>query len=244
MENYSFPKDMPYDFRCKDDIDVGYMCWDQGKNPDLPYLQTVMKAIHEHSAIDFHNMVSMGYSAGAQMVSASLSLFPNLTFTDSFNNAVRFPYPKAAFMIAGGSQYCYAYNPKDGDYLHAPPPYQPCQAPPKGCGGSGGAGAGAKKKCVWNCCPVNSTERAYMDGTLSYNNHPPVILLQTEMDHFASPLASRRYYDVAVTEDFPATRIVGSGYYHGLIQEQEVLFARLVHHYLTRKTEQLDSDQL
>ena len=200
------------------------MCWDHGQNPDLPYLKAAMKEIHKQSVIDFDNGVFLGFSAGSQMVSAALSIFPTLIFTDHANNNIGFPYPKAAFMISGGSQFCYAYDFSRGDYQDAPPPFQPCDPPPDDCGGKGG--------CAWDCCPVNSTEKAYMNGTFSYANHPPVVLFQTEDDNNASPLASKRYYETAVKEGFPAARIVGKGYHHGLITEQGPLFARLLHYYL------------
>ena len=49
---------------------------DNGSNPDKGYLDTVMHTLYSHKHIDYDNMVLLGYSAGAQMVSAALSIFP------------------------------------------------------------------------------------------------------------------------------------------------------------------------
>ena len=164
MESYNFnatkyPRDKdnnPYNFECnKSDIDNGKLCWNEGKNPDRHYLDEVFTTLHRDykDTIDFKNVVFMGYSAGSQMVSASMSLFPSMNFTVG-GESVAYPQPKAAFMIAGGSQYCYAYDFKldprswqkdpDYNYENAPAIYQDfggCKAPTDA------------KVDEWDCCP-------------------------------------------------------------------------------------------
>jgi hypothetical protein len=245
MESYNFnatkyPRDKdndPYNFECnKSDIDNGKLCWNEGKNPDRHYLDEVFTTLHRDykDTIDFKNVVFMGYSAGSQMVSASMSLFPSMNFTVG-GESVAYPQPKAAFMIAGGSQYCYAYDFKldrswhkdpDYNYENAPAIYQDfggCKAPTAGFN--------------WDCCPgYDIMEKRYMTGDLHYADHPPVVLLQAEQDSGATPRASINYYEAAVNNKVEATLITAKGHFHGLSPSQEYLMAKLIQHYFVGKT--------
>jgi hypothetical protein len=217
-----------YDFHCDTDS-VSAMCWNNGSNPDKAYLDTVMHTLHSHSHIDYDNMVLLGYSAGAQMVSAAMSLFPTQSIhkyqsTIEYENVEylteeSIPYPNinGAFMIGGGSQYCYM----DAGSGHRAP------SPMGKCGNSG-----------YNCCPYNATEKIYMEGALPYDMHPPVVLLQTENDVNAAHDASIKYYNTAAAYNFPAVLVTAKGHYHGLVEEQAYIMAKMIQHFMGIKRDQ------
>jgi hypothetical protein len=215
-----------YDFHCNDENASG-MCWNNGSNPDKGYLDTVMHTLHSHKHIDYDNMVLLGYSAGAQMVSAAMSIFPKQSIhkyqsTVAYENveyateeAISYPKINGAFMIGGGSQYCYISS--DGRGHRAPSIMGQCH-------GSGG-----------NCCPANATEKIYMDGTLPYSEHPPVVMLQTQKDSNAAHDASIKYYETAAANNVPAVLVTGKGKYHGLVEAQSYIMAKMIQH-LIRNT--------
>merc|ERR1711982_101962 len=103
------------------------------------------------------------------MVSRSINNFPTMRTTVSKQP---FPKIKAAIMIAGGSYFCYSY------WDTPPANFLPCTDPDKA-----------------GCCPHNQTEASFDNGLISWEEHPPVLLLQTEHDDFADPQASKFYYD-------------------------------------------------
>lgn len=221
IDSYYWMQDgVNYDFTCKDDISNGQTCWNDGDNPDYTFLEFVFNKIKNNPHFDYDNVVVMGYSAGAQMASAVMGIFPSLTFKNDAKEIVKFPQVKAGFIVAGGSQYCYAYDLKKQNYLNAPPPFQPCPKP-------------LDPHYTWDCCCHNCTERAYMLGELDFKDHPPTVLLQTQRDHNANPDGSRRYFAACKDNGFECVRIVGKGRYHGIVKEQEHLFAKLIYRYLT-----------
>ena len=212
-----------YDFQCDTSHAIDNMCWNNGNNPDKAYLDTVMYTLLSHRHIDYDNMVLNGYSAGAQMVSAAMSIFPtelihsyqstqeNQKKTSVPSSIVKYPKISGAFMIGGGSQYCYM----DAGPGHRAP------SPMGKCGNSG-----------WDCCPYNATEKIYMEGTLPYEQHPPVVVFQTEHDSYAAQDASIKYYNTAAAYNFPAVLVTAKGNYHGLVEEQSYIMAKMIQHFM------------
>ena len=215
-----------YDFQCDTSHAIDNMCWNNGNNPDKAYLDTVMYTLLSHRHIDYDNMVLNGYSAGAQMVSAAMSIFPtelihsyqstqeNQKKTSVPSSIVKYPKISGAFMIGGGSQYCYM---DAGSGLRAPSPMGQC-------GNSG-----------YDCCPYNATEKIYMEGTLPYEQHPPVVMFQTQKDSNAAHDASIKYYNTAAAYNFPAVLVTAKGKYHGLVEEQSYIMAKMIQHFVKIK---------
>ena len=160
------------------------------------------------------------------MVSAAMSLF-STQYIHKYQSTIEYenveylteesiPYPNinGAFMIGGGSQYCYM----DAGSGHRAP------SPMGKCGNSG-----------WDCCPYNATEKIYMEGTLPYEQHPPVVVFQTEKDSSAAHDASIKYYNTAAAYNFPAVLVTAKGNYHGLVEEQSYIMAKMIQHFVKIK---------
>ena len=188
------------------------LCWNNGHNPDASYLTALFKAIQEQTlftnpnhttqlipadptlgklhegAANFHKKPIhldsrscglIGYSVGAQMVSRAINEFGSIPVTVEYS-----PDVKVGCMIAGGSLHCYEHCNGDSSTARGPGRVL-CEQQPKEWG-----------PC-WNpkslgCCPLNLTEPRY--DKKSEEDHPPVILVQTDFDYYADPRASENYY--------------------------------------------------
>ena len=71
-----------------------------------------------------------------------------------------------------------------------------------------------------------------MEGTLPYEQHPPVAVFQTEHDSFAAQDASIKYYNTAAAYNFPAVLVTAKGSYHGLVEEQSYIMAKMIQHFM------------
>ena len=121
-----------------------------------------------------------------------------------------FPDIIVAILIAGGVQYCYAYYPNN-----LPKIFKPC-----------------KNKNI-GCCPYNTLERSYMDGTYQMSEHPPTFLFQTENDFWADQNASINYYNSAVKFGVPTGKMIAlNSNYHGLVYVQANAFINIIKRYL------------
>ena len=121
----------------------------------------------------------IGYSVGAQMVSRSINEFAN-----PGGPLAHAPRVAVACMVSGGSLYCYQYCDADSGTA-------------RGLGGSICKAQPDNWGPCWNretlgCCPEGLTEPRYDKG--EGEEHPPVILVQTDLDYFADPRASENYY--------------------------------------------------
>ena len=203
------------------------LCWNKGVNPDAFYLQKIFSLIntnalftknkdvesvkllspdptlgklHEDVAT-FNHQVKLGsqcgligYSVGAQMVSRAINEFGNPN--SILKNA---PQIAVACMVSGGSLHCYEY-----------------------CNGDDTTARGYEKKlCItqpkswgpcWNkqslgCCPAGLTEPRYDQQTTE--EHPPVILVQTDFDYYADPRASENYYNALVKKNVDTQIVSG-----------------------------------
>ena len=185
------------------------LCWNKGHNADASYLQKLFTSIKNkelftknhvellpadptlgtlHDGVKtFNHQVNLGqecgligYSVGAQMVSRAINEFGN-----SSSVIKDAPDVVSACMVSGGSLHCYEYC--NGDDM-TPRGYEEkiCAAQPQNWG-----------PC-WNekslgCCPAGLTEPRYDQQTTE--EHPPVILVQTDFDYYADPRASENYYN-------------------------------------------------
>lgn len=206
-----------YDFDCSkaETAGVDVYCWNSTTNPDKAYLQKTIALLQKHNDLDLDHTVLLGYSAGAQMVSNAIGEFPFLTTLGQGGKP--FPEIKAAFMIGGGSQYCYAY-----EYIDSPPEiFLPCH------------------NKILQCCPQNTTEKNFMSDKesppkLSSNEHPPTFLFQTEKDEYADSNASNYYFNSCIKFDFKCGKFITKGStYHGLVKNQMIIFINLILFYLT-----------
>lgn len=201
-------------------------CWNHGDNPDASYMAAVLEKVKKGTLVpgvkfDYSRMGIMGYSVGAQMVSRSINDFPVMQLP----SGAPFPKISAAVMINGGSYYCYAYSDK------LPANYLPC------------------KRHIFNidalapdlfesCCPHNQTEEVFDNGTRAWDQHPPVLLLQTTMDIFADPAASEYYYNIMATKSRTAQvcRVIAGGpvvaLRHGLAQVQTMPLIKFMTRYV------------
>tara|TARA_R110002074_G_scaffold367200_1_gene541261 strand:- start:5793 stop:6881 length:1089 start_codon:yes stop_codon:yes gene_type:complete len=201
-----------YDFKCinnSKNYQAGVGCFNSKKNKDIDYFNFAFDYIYNHNKLDYNNMFVIGYSAGSQMVSASIGEFPFLY------TKLNRPYPKikAAIMIAGGSQYCYTYY----DISKLPDIFKPCY----------------NKKL--GCCPKDATEYNFMNGKLNYSQHPPTFLFQTNQDNNADKNASNYYFDACTKYNIPSAKIIAEGNWHGLVTSQEYLFNLIIQYYLSTK---------
>lgn len=195
-------------FTCKNDIPNGISCWNSSDNPDLRYLQKTMDILYTDKDLDLNKMVIIGYSAGAQMVSNAIGEFPLLKTLSNKS----FPNIKAAFIIAGGSQYCYAYK----DVNNPPDIFLPCI-----------------DKKTRLCCPRDTTEKNFMTGKCSSDIHPPTFLFQTENDAWADPNASNHYFDSCKKFNLKCGKIIAKNQTnHGLVRNQMKIFINLILFYL------------
>ena len=183
------------------------LCWNNGNNPDVPYLTEIFKQINDKTLMNDTQLIYgeslltpkhrnydpttlelntkecglMGYSAGSQTVSRYINEFgPNST------TVPKSPKVKVGVMISGGSLHCYEYCNGASDTKRGmgkeicdkqPSTFGPCW----------------NKKDV-GCCPENLTEPIFDSGKVPYSEHPPVILVQTYHDVYADPRASYNYY--------------------------------------------------
>ena len=206
---YAMNDGVNYNFNCINDLSNGISCWNSKDNPDLPYLQKTMDNLYSDKDLDLNKMVVIGYSAGAQMVSNAIGEFPLLK---TISNKP-FPDIKAAFMIAGGSQYCYAYK----DVNNPPDIFLPCI-----------------DKKTRLCCPRDTTEKNFMTGSkLSNDKHPPTFLFQTENDGWADPNASNHYFNSCKKFNLKCGKIIAKNQTnHGLVRNQMKIFINLILFYL------------
>ena len=158
------------------------ICWNDQKNPDLPYMENILTGIHSDTLVDgekldYGRIGLFGYSVGAQMVSRCMNEFPLLKLSDGTS----FPKIEAAVMLAGGSLACYNETNNLSPCCVAP-------ACPGRCKKTG-------KACVGWCCPSGVSEPNYDNGILPWSDHPPVLLLQTEKDEYADIYAWSKYFD-------------------------------------------------
>ena len=142
----SYTDDGGYGYKCSERD----YCWNDGNNRDMPYLQhTLAEAKKPKYSLDLDRVVLLGYSSGAQM--ASLIVDQQVS--------IGFPEIAGLILVAGGSQFCYAYD--DGPL---PAPFAPCYNESLGC------------------CPRGITEARFMN---SKETHPPTLLCQAVDDGWA-----------------------------------------------------------
>lgn len=205
---YSMNDGVNYNFNCINDLSNGITCWNSKDNPDLSYLQKTIDILYSDKDLDLNKMVVIGYSAGAQMVSNAIGEFPLLKTLSNKS----FPNIKAAFIIAGGSQYCYAYK----DVNNPPDIFLPCI-----------------DKKIRLCCPRDTTEKNFMTGKLNNDKHPPTFLFQTENDGWADPNASNHYFDSCKKFNLKCGKIISKNQTnHGLVRNQMKIFINLILFYL------------
>jgi len=174
-------------------------CWNKGDNPDMGFQKALFDKIHSNTLLDglkldYSRMGKIGYSTGAQMVSRAMNEYPKLRT----NTGVPFPEIKAALLIGGGSYHCYSYEDSDAYPLN----YLPCDHAEQ-----------------LGCCPNNVTETVFDSGEISWNKHPPTLLLQASWDIYAAWSASKYYYDIMSTHSQSAVcRIESLGFTHGMSQ--------------------------
>lgn len=176
-------------------------CWHGGENPDVPLWGQIFDALEEGEKGAFglrFNTKRIGvvaYSVGTHWTSRLLN--------EAARGVVRTPagraYPelRAAVLIAGGSYFCYAY------FGEAPAAFRPC----------------SPRFDRDQCCPRGMTEAAYDSGERAFGAHPPVFLLQTADDSYASPEASTRYFDALTNGGGPACLLRTFGDTHGMTRE-------------------------
>lgn len=223
-DSYMYQETCPPPLKSQDSI--YNLCWNKGDNPDASYLRALFKLIKSGNLLksnveeipsdptlgqlasgtkDFlKNPVKLdpdycgliGYSVGAQMVSRAINDFGTDTLPDS-------PRVSVGCMIAGGSLHCYEYCNGDGTTARGfgntlcdqqPKDWGPCWNPES-----------------LGCCPAGLTEPRYDGKSDPKDQHPPVILVQTDFDYYADPRASENYYRALLKIGVKNTQIV-----HGL----------------------------
>ena len=185
--------DPPYSLYHSDD----WYTWDGTVAPILTadYLIRVMTMARQH--VPLSSVVLMGYSSAAEMVSRAIESFPTMHTL----NGDAFPLVRAGALIGGGSLYCYAYG-NLSNWGNPPPAFLPCAS---------------SDPVKTGCCPVRATEPSYMNGTRSYADHPPVLLIQSERDFIADSGASINYYDTMKAHDNARACIIRiDDYWHGI----------------------------
>ena len=204
------------------DSDPTAVCWNDQKNPDLPYMEDILTKIDKgtlvaNEKLDYSQIGILGYSVGAQMVSRCINDFPLL----KLSNGKPFPRIGAAIMLAGGSLACY----NDSNNL------DPCCIDPVCPGRCKKSG----KACKSWCCPSGVSEPNYDKGVLSWDTHPPVLLLQTEKDSYADIYAWSKYFDSVNTNSgnkVPLYAVIAGGDRHGLCSCQINPILNFIKHYI------------
>ena len=200
------PQKKEYSDKCPYDNESIYTCWNSPNGKlEKQYLEDLFTYLSTNKSIDLSKMVLLGYSAGSQMVSLAIDQFPSLKYD---NNNKNFPTILAGVMIAGGSQYCYAYNTDIHDTKSLPVPFKNCPDP----------------VCRF-CCPENITEKRFLTKAVggsgdSYSKHPPMLLCQTINDKYADTHAAFNYYETMIKNNGEAAIVIGDGNNHGLISCQ------------------------
>lgn len=208
-------------------LDYNNLCWytasdnpSKRNNPDLDFLKHLFDVIYDSKLynllnfdLDYSKMSVFGYSVGAQAVSRYINNFPMIR---TINNH-KFPDIKSAVMLAGGSYECY------NDALYNTKMFKNCTK---------------EKQNKNGCCPENFTEKNYMDSTLSWKNHPPVMCVQQLNDFYADPKASVYYIAELKKHDVPCERLTSYGYQHGFANNyQAKKSSEFIHKYLFEKKE-------
>jgi len=181
-----------YDFNCNATKDT--TCWSTGK--DKTYLDAAMLIINKFSSVSYDDMIVLGYSAGAQMVSLAVDKFPDMRVSET----LRYPNIRGAILVAGGSQFCYAYE-YNTDRTKLPAPFQECIDPK-----------------IRLCCPKGVTEQRFVDAR-NCASRPPTLLCQTKNDSFADPNASIYYYETVERCGGPVAIVRTDGFKHGMTSE-------------------------
>ena len=220
---YAECNNMPEDYL----LDYNNLCWYTASdnppnrdNPDLDFLKHLFDIIYDSKLydllkfdFDYSKMSVFGYSVGAQAVSRYINNFP-LSRT---KNNHKFPDIISAVMLAGGSYECY------NDALYNTKMFSSCTK---------------EKQNKNGCCPENFTEKNYMDSTLSWKNHPPVICVQQLNDFYADPKASVYYIAELKKHKVPCVRLTSYGYQHGFANnDQAKKSSEFIHKYLFEKKE-------
>lgn len=185
-------------------------CWYPG-NPDEQYLMSLFNVLHDNNFpaelanlhLDYNGITLFGYSIGAEAVSRYMNEFPIMKTTKK-----NYPFPdiKCAIMVSGGSMYCYSVDCKTSkcqDY----PDFAPCETPDINRRG---------------CCPHTLSETNYDNGTFDWKNHPPVLLLQSNDDNFADPMASTYYHNIMVKHNVPSRKLLIENTIHGLASPSQI----------------------
>lgn len=208
-------------------LDYNNLCWytandnpSKRDNPDLDFLKHLFDIIYDSKLydllnfdLDYSKMSVFGYSVGAQAVSRYINDFP---LTHTINNH-RFPDIKSVVMLAGGSYQCY------NDALYGTKMFKNCTK---------------EKQNNNGCCPENFTEKNYMNSTLSWKNHPPVLCVQQLNDVYADPKACVYYIAELKKHNVPCERLTSSGYEHGFENKyQAKKSSEFIHKYLFEKKE-------
>jgi hypothetical protein len=123
--------------------------------------------------------------------------------------SIGFPEIAGLILVAGGSQFCYAYA--DGPL---PAPFAPCHDEKLGC------------------CPRGITEARFMN---SKETHPPTLLCQAKNDGWADINASIFYFETLKAHNEPAAIITAKGTHHGITSGQTHPFVTFVRHMLKRR---------
>lgn len=197
--------------------DYNNLCW-YPNNPDLNYLQRLFDVLYNSKLynelnidIDYDKMALFGYSVGAQAASRYINEFPFLRTVSNH----KFPDIKSAVLLAGGSYQCY------NDALYNGELFKNCTQ---------------EKQNNNGCCPENFTEKNYMDGKLSWKNHPPVMCVQQLNDFYADPKASVYYVNELKKHNVPTIRLTSYGYQHGFANnDQSTQAETFIYDYLTDK---------
>jgi len=203
------------------------LCWNGGKNPDLPYYDILFSKLYNNELtadkvkFDYNRFGMIGYSVGSQMVSRCINEFPKL----ETSNSIPFPKIKAGVLIGGGSLACY----NDTKNL------APCcikSTDPVNCGYRC---VKEGKPCSDYCCPVGKSEPNYDNGSLKWSEHPAMLLLQTKYDVFADTRAWSKYFDT-INENSNGTvdmyAIIAGKNLHGLCPCQVNPLLNFIKHYV------------
>ena len=206
-----------YDFKCprpRQTTAFGIPCFSKHCPDDL-YLSQVRDHITNDTSLNLNKLAVIGYSAGAQMASFAISKFKELGFPDI----------TVACLIAGGVQYCYAYYSNN-----LPKIFKPC----KNAANTKADAPTLARGWSVGCCPYNTLERSYMEGTHQMSEHPPTFLFQTDSDSWADQNASINYYNSAVKFNVATGKIIAlNSSYHGLIYIQANPFINIIKRYLS-----------
>lgn len=194
-------------------LDDDNLCWYTkneeftNDNPDLDYLKHLFDIIYDSSMypllnfdLDYSKMSIFGYSVGAQAASRYMNNFPLIRT----NNNYKFPDINSVIMLAGGSYECY------NDSLYNNKMFINCTKERQNKNG---------------CCPENFTEENYMNGTLAWKNHPPVLCIQQLNDFYADAKASVYYINELKKHNVICERLTSYGYQHGFANNNQVNYA-------------------